>query len=435
MTQIIRCRVENILGAKLIDFAPNGQSVTLGGANGQGKSSAIRALCMALGGREQLPAEPVSAGAEKGSVVVELDEFTVTLEVDKNRKSELVIESKNGARFQRPQSMLDRLFGGLSFNPGAFKSLDKKARLETLRKLVGLDFADLDSEYESLYEQRRDVGRKVSELAARESGRRLHQNIPEEEVSVADLMAKLRIIQAKNRSIEDKKRTVADYAQQVSSIARSSTLLMEQNEELKRTIARNEAKLEAIQMERKRLVAEQDKLIAEVDAALIADNTMDEALSLDKQISEAESINRKVRENADLIALRGELNTRAAEHESLELHLKCITETKSEMLESAKFPVEGLSFNGDGVTYRGIPFEQVSESEQWEISTAIGFALNPKGILFMANSGGLDKTSRQRIRDRAEALGVQLFLEVVDDADDVTVLVEEGLIKEDRLKK
>jgi len=435
MTQIIRCRVENILGAKLIDFAPKGQSVTIGGANGQGKSSAIRALCMALGGRDQLSAEPVSVGAEKGSVVVELDEFTVTLEVDKSRKSELVIESKNGARFQRPQSMLDKLFSGLSFNPGAFKSLDKKARLETLRKLVGLDFSQLDEKYESIYENRRDAGRKVADLQAKVAGRQLHQGVPEEEVSVAELMAQLRTVQAKNRDIDAKKREVADCGQQVAAIARNNTLLMDQIAELERTIARHKAKLDENCEQRKKINAIAEKLQAEIDSSLVTDNTMDKALSLDKQIGEAETINRKVRENADVIALRNELNTRAAEHASLEKQLLSITATKTEMLENAKFPVEALSFNGDGVTYRGIPFEQVSESEQWEISTAIGFALNPKGILFMANSGGLDKTSRQRIRDRAKALGVQLFLEVVDDADDVTVLIEEGTIKENRIAK
>ena len=64
---------------------------------------------------------------------------------------------------------------------------------------------------------------------------------------------------------------------------------------------------------------------------------------------------------------------------------------------------------------------------------AIGFGLNPKGIVFMRNTGGLDKKNREAMRELAKQLGVQLFLEVIDDAEDVQILIEEGKVKEDRL--
>lgn len=77
MTKIIRCKVENILGAEEVEFAPNGKSVTIGGANGQGKSSAIWALAMALGGKKQIPERPVNGDADKEDVEILIEDGRV----------------------------------------------------------------------------------------------------------------------------------------------------------------------------------------------------------------------------------------------------------------------------------------------------------------------------------------------------------------------
>lgn len=91
------------IALKIIE-ALEGQSVTIGGPNRAGKTSAIRGLVAALGGKELLPEDPVRHGAEAGRVVVELPEFVVRLDVEPDRSTRLRVETLDGARFTSPQT-------------------------------------------------------------------------------------------------------------------------------------------------------------------------------------------------------------------------------------------------------------------------------------------------------------------------------------------
>jgi hypothetical protein len=439
MTYIKKCRVENILGVRKVEIAPPTNGVTIGGANGSGKTSAIWGLIMALGGRGQLPPEPVRRGEERGNVIIELDEFNVRLQIDKLRRSQLIVESKDGAQYRRPQEMLDKLFGGLSFDPGAFKEMDPRKRYDCLRELVKLDFSDMDRQYEKAYEGRRDVGRQVKELEGKLAGRKLHEGVPDEEQDSAAMVAEWKELCAKNRAYDERRRNIAaadrecahladENKRHRSEIARITTeieRLTEQAREIQETVGANEELREQLRAQ----AAAEEKVLAESDEV----KSRARAESFHARLGEIDVINRKVRENQEALQLKRDWRKKKDEHEQLEAQLSGIEKAKKNLLAAAPFPVVGLSFAEDGVTYRGIAFEQLSESEQWEISLAIGFALNPKGIMFMRNSGGLDKRTRARLRERAEALGVQLFLEVVDDAEDVQLLIEEGEVKENRL--
>lgn len=415
MTHIVRAKVENIMGAREVEIAPNGQPVTIGGKNGQGKSSTIRALAMALAGRGEIPEMPVTAGAEQGRVTIELDEFNVTLEVGADRKTKLRVEAKDGSRFSSPQTILDRLFGHLSFDPGAFKSMDAKRRAETLRNLVGLDFSQLDFEYQRKYEERRDWNREVKRLEAQFEGAPKHADVGEEEISSQTILAELDKANAIN---SEKERLEA----KVGAVANARGAQIQRVEELAEQLRQAQIRLDE-------LGREYAQVVEAHNAAPIVDTE-----PLKQQLDQLEETNRKARDNRKRREIEAELNQAQARAREADGRIKAIEQEKREKLAAAAFPVPGLSFEDGDVTLGGIPFDQLSESQQWQIATAIAFALNPKGIVFMRQSGGLDKDSREAVRKRAAECGVQLFLEVVDDADDVTVLIEEGTVKANRLE-
>lgn len=419
MTQIVRCKVENILGAKDVEFAPNGNGVTIGGANGQGKSSAIWALVMALGGKGQIPQEPVHKGEEKGSVTIELDKFTVTMEVKANRSSTLTVQSSDGAQYRSPQTMLNALFGGLSFDPGEFMKLDQAKRFKTLIELLKIDPSELEEKERTLREQRRDVGRDVKILEGKISGRSFHKDAPEEELSVSALVQELEEAQAHNRKRFAQEQEVSAQKQEIRNIAEENTRFSQQIAELQQSIKDNEKRREELELESHKLF---DSLQPEIDCD-----------PLHAKIAGAEETNQKVRENAETERIKSELDAKRKEYEGFTSQIEGLEKEKQQLLSGAELPIEGLSLASGAILYNGVPLEQASESEQWEVSTAMGFALNPSGIVFMRNCGGLDRRSRDRVRERAAALGVQLFLEVVDDASDVQLLIEEGHVKENRL--
>lgn len=199
--------------------------------------------------------------------------------------------------------------------------------------------------------------------------------------------------------------------------------LCEHNTELARLeqeIRFNEAALRKLDTELTAILAQPCCLIDQEPVLAQMRNAKAQAQAYDQQQKRRETIE-KYRDAKGLV-------------EAVEKLIKAIREEKAARLAAATFPIEGLGFDDVGVTYNGIPFAQLSESEQWEVSTAISFALNPRGVVFMGNCGGLDKASRERVRQRAAAAGVQLFLEVVDDQQDVQVLIEEGKVTANRLE-
>lgn len=412
MTRIVKCRVENILGVKEVEFEPNGQSVTIGGSNGQGKSSAIWGLVMALGGRHQLPKEPVRQGEEKGSVVVETEKFIVRFDVNADNKTKLVVESADGARYQSPQGLLNECFGRLSFDPGAFRLMDQKKRVETLLDLIGVDLADFDLRENVRTQERREIGRTVKELEAKLDGTMYDPELPTEEVSAAELMKTLDEALEHNAKVD---RHVRDL------------------ESLMSTIGVLEDRIATLEADLKQAIERRDNLNERLKSQSSESPVMMHTDPIRDQIASVDNRNQAIRKNLETKQRMDELADRRAAYAKKTEKLEAIRKERQAALEAAKMPIEGLSFEDGDVTFNGVPFEQISESQQWEVSTAIGFGLNPKGVLFMRNSGGLDKKSRERIRARAADLGVQLFLEVVDDAEDVQLLIEEGFVKENRL--
>jgi DNA repair ATPase RecN len=413
MTHIIQCSVENIGGAELVEFAPHGQTVTIGGPNRAGKSSAINALVAALGGKSLLPADPVRHGAESGTVRIELDQFLVTLEVDADRSSKLKVESKEGARYQSPQAMLDRLFGGLSFNPGAFRSMEDKKRKAVLMQLAKLDLSDLDAAEKAAETDRAYKKKRAAELEAVGKSYPADPQAPAARIDVSALLAEVGKAQQHNAEIEKVIFTHRQLCKQVAEKQEQVAELKERIEELEDYILDAHTRL--------------------ANMVEVANSPLIDLGELQAKISNAELLNRKFDQHqarekiiADWKAIKSQVN-------QAEDQIDAIRQDRANRLAAAPFPIEGLGFSDGDVTFNGIPFAQLSESEQWEVSTAIGFALNPKGILFMSASGGLDAKARDRIRARAAAAGVQLFLEVVDDQKDVQVLIEEGKVKEIRL--
>lgn len=434
MTQILSLSVQNILGAESIEFRPDGQSVTIGGANGEGKSSAIWALVMALGGKGQIPEKPVHDGEEFGMIAIELDKFQVHLRIDADRKQKLIVTSADGAKYQSPQALLDKLFGGLSFDPGAFKEMEPAKRFETLRSLVGLDLSDLKTEYEAVYSERRDVGRTVKELEGKIAGQELFTDAPDAEINVAETFEQIKSALAQVKSFKDIRDCAKSLHNDVLALAEKRTERENKISELNKQIGELQAQVSAISAQITGNQESQRELNSRIDEK--AEAAANELVnSLNTKIQEADSVNKKVRHNAGVKALQSSLGVLNTEQGVRTKKIEDLLRQKVARLAGVKFPIEGLSMDDEKFLYNSIPFDQLSESEQWEVSTAIGFALNPKGIVFMKNCGGLDRKSRDRVRARAAEKGVQLFLEVVDDASDVQIVIAEGKVLENRLEK
>jgi hypothetical protein len=93
-------------------------------------------------------------------------------------------------------------------------------------------------------------------------------------------------------------------------------------------------------------------------------------------------------------------------------------------------PIDGLAIKEDGVTFNGIPFEQLSSSEQLKVSLAIAMANNPAlKVIRILDGSLLDADNMAIIEQMADKEDYQVWIEVVDSSGKVGFYIEEGEVK------
>mgnify|MGYP001003533887 CR=1 FL=1 len=133
--KVQKIRISNILGLETLEFAP-GRVTVISGRNGAGKSSVLEALKYALTGGTDATIK--RKGAEKGEVVIELDEATVTRPTDK--AAEVTVAGVGPIR--RVAEFLRSRIDSLSFNPVQFLLAPKDKRTEWFLEMVPVEVGD-----------------------------------------------------------------------------------------------------------------------------------------------------------------------------------------------------------------------------------------------------------------------------------------------------
>ena len=126
-----------------------------------------------------------------------------------------------------------------------------------------------------------------------------------------------------------------------------------------------------------------------------------------------------------------EVATEAAN--DLQLKIEAARREKVDAMLAAEWPVEGLGFGPDGVTFNDLPFDQCSSAEQLRISTAIGASQNPKlNVMFIRDGSLLDADSLAAVGEIAERYGSQVWIERVGYGEECSVIIEDGTVVEAR---
>lgn len=416
--RITKLEAENILRLKAVRITPNGGPVVLGGKNMAGKSSVLTAIQMAFGGKKNIPDEPVRHGAKKAHVIAETEDYIVTRRFRADGDSELEVKAKDGSKVARPQELLDKMCGALTFDPLAFGRMDPEKQADVLRRLVGLDFTPLEKQRAEAYEQRTEASREARRLQATiDQLPESPDGTPDAEVSIAELAAQLEAKQAANTKNDEQRRELAD--------------LREKAKAAKEKIAKLEAELHAARAEFAALDEQGRAMRSEVDALV------DENLEAVKEaIANAEKTNQQVRAKVKRAELIEAHETQIAESERLTEVINQIDQQKAETLASAKYPVPGLELAESEVRLNGVPFSQASQAERLRASVAIGAATNPELRVMLIREGAfLDEDNMKLLEQVAEEHDIQLWVEMVADRKEVTVVIADGEVAEDRTGK
>lgn len=457
--RVLNYQARNVLRIKDVDFNLEGHNLFLvGGKNAQGKSSAIKALLMALCGRsgmEDYPEVALRAGQDQGWVKVELsgsddlhesEKLTVELFLRRKRNGQVIEEFRildsAGEEAPEPRTLLKRMFEMRGFDPLEFERMDKKSRREKLLKLLGLDFTADKKQHKKLYDERADVNRDGQRLKGRVETMPHYPEAPKESVSVESLMEELEkraAINRDNKKARDDLKTRSDLVQTGEANVRSALDEVEKArgevEKARQSLASAEQSLtkaeqaaagaeEALRAERNRH-DEQKEIVAK-----LVDENVEEVRT---KMRQAEQVNAQVSANKERQAKLAELDSLRADSQRLTDQMKEIEERQAEAIKNAKFPVPGMAFDEEGVLLNDLPFEQASKRERIVASFQVGMALNPELRLLVCQDGGdLDDEAIAALDTMLKEHDFQAIVELVtrseSDRELCQVIVRDGMV-------
>lgn len=416
---------ENVKRLKVVDITPQEDIVTLAGENGEGKTTVLDCIRMALGGKDYVDEQPIRNGEEEARIILDLGNIIVKRRFTKQGQY-ISVETPEGAKFPEPQSKLNDLMGAISFDPLQFTRMKPDEQYRTLRGLVNLDvdIEELDRLNTVDFETRTNVNRKVKELQVQIDSIVLPEGLPVEPVDVTALTQELLQHTAAASAVRDLEggimRITADIADIEAEIALKQS-------ELKDALLKKSNRQEALVTAKTKLPAE--GRIAEIET-LVKNATETNANVMKADEKKGHEAQHQIwsKKSDDLT---GAIDARKAQ--------------KLEAMQGAKMPISGLSFADGIVMYDGgqgpAPFSQASKAQSIRISTAIAMAMNPAvRIILIEDASLLDDASMAVVKDMARKHGFQIWLEQIHSNDPLAIHIvdgsHEGAVKrEDKPKK
>lgn len=429
--KILSLTAENIKKLKAVRIVPTDNVVMVTGKNGAGKSSVLDCILYALGGGKELPEKPIRDGADKGEIVIDLAEITVTRTITQ-KGSYLEIKNKAGFKAPSPQALLDKLFGKVMDPLMFFAEKDQRKLRATLLDILGVNLDDQDRRIAALRDERKLIN-KEKETLAFEAGRLMVQStVSAQEISIAELAAELEQANKHNAGIEEAKEEARkiwyDRQKLDTSILNRQTLIdtaKKEIEKLKADLARLES-LQGTETDgRDKLKEEFDTRKAAIDAMTPADTA-----AITSRMQQAEATNKLIRQNQKRQELLEKAKLADAAYKDKQTAIEKIEAEKVEILKSAKMPVEGLAVTDDGVLFNSNPISQASDGEKLRIGIALSMALNPTiKVLRITDGSLLDSDNLAAISKMVKDNDYQLWIERVSDDDTMGIYIEDGEIK------
>lgn len=433
--RILSLEASNILRltAAAVTVGDGTPIVTVSGQNGQGKSSLLNAIAMAIGGKKLCPPEPLKRGKDRGHVTVDLGAYRVTRKFWRNHAkdgelcSSLEVTSPDGATFKSPQALLDKLVSDLTFDPLAFLDLAPAAQREYVRAFVGLDFTALDADRRTALSHLA-TATSLLKMADRDVEAGDHYpDAPDAPVDVEALLAELADAERLAALAADAERSVEAKRRQYESTTRSLDALVDKIHALEAELDGLRREVRGLEEARTQERIDGTALRVEADAARAA---VPDTAALRARLSDASVLNAQVTANVRHAAV---VATQAQAREDVEAAKRLIAEIdvkKQAALEAAVFPVPGLAFSDEGLTFDGLPFEQASYAQQLRVAVAMGLANNPTlKVLLIKHGNALDSKSLSLLTELAEQAGAQVWIErVAEAADGVAIYIEDGRV-------
>ncbi len=401
MVTISSLEFENIKRIKAVKLEPSPTGLTvIGGRNNQGKTSVIDAIAWAVGGDKYKP----SQAQREGSVIppllhVELSNG-ITVE-RKGKNSSLKVTDPSGNK--GGQQLLNSFIEAFALDLPRFMNSTSKEKADILLKIIGVGdkLHELEQEESQLYSRRHAIGQIADQKTKFAKEMTVYPNVPDEIVSVSELIRQQQEILARNGENQRKRQLKAQYERELEE-ARQAL------DDAKRRFAQAQANAQT--------------------AARSAEDLVDEStVELENNISDIEALNTKIRANLEREKAEEEAKGYADQYAALTENIESVRKQKYDLLNNSDLPLKGLSVADGELTYNEQKWDNMSGSEQLRVSTAIVRKLNPEcGFVLLDKLEQMDNETLREFGEWLESEGLQAIATRVSSGDECSVIIEDG---------
>lgn len=402
--------LENVKRIKAVKLEPAATGLTIiGGDNNQGKTSILDAIAWALGGNKFKPSVPAREGALVPPYIhIELDNGIVVERTGKNSALKVTDTKGNKAG----QTLLNEFVSQLALDLPAFLRANDKEKADTLLQIIGVkdQLTKLEEQEKRLYYQRTEVGRIRDTKQKAAANMEEYPGAPAEPVSAVKLIQEQQDILARNGENQRKRMQVSQMESEQAALAGQIEIL--QN------------RLNDLQERKKKLDAD-----IETGHKTVAQLKDESTAEIEKSLADIEATNTQVRKNQEKAAAEDEAQAYAEQYDDLTNQVEQVRQEKRDLLKGAHLPLPELSVDDGKLTYKDVPWDGMSGSDQLKVATAIVRRLNPKcGFVLMDKLEQMDLTTLKDFGAWLEQEGLQVIATRVATGDECSVIIEDGMV-------
>jgi len=426
--KILKFSASNIKGIKVVEISPTGDVVTISGKNGAGKSTVLTAILNTLT-KGKLP---IRNGAKRAEVEINLGEYIVT-RIITDKTDRLVVRNKEGAEYPTPKAFLSKFVGPLSIDPLAFVRLTDREQVDFLFGLIpGLEeeLEKCDLNIHNFKLERTKINVETDRLKHEVNGLSpFIEELPENEVSVTELVKDMQNAQETNSKVEGFKTAIEAQKEQVSKDKSSLSTAGAELSEVESQLANIQKKIKTFQA----IVIDGEQTVQSNEETFKQMKKVDVS-EYQKRIETAEEMNKDVRHNKALKDSETKLEASKAKYQEQGKLLEQAQQDKSEVLASHKMPIDGLTVVDGEVTYKGVSVSQLSTAEKIRVGSSIAISQNPKAKIILADDVSLLDPENLEVL-HSTCAGFQLWQVVNDTSGNKGFYIEEGELKPEEKKE
>jgi len=368
--RILRFEIKNDKAVESFVHDANGEHVEIAGATATGKTTAASALWDIA---NKSP-DCLRHGERKGYITLHLGDgkpdLIATREFTK-KTSTVRIERADGKSVSAAE--FKAMISHLSENPHRIMDMKPTERVQTL--LAAAELGDVN-----LY----DMDVKIAEAERRrlEAKRRADDFVPGKEPEKAEAVD----VSAISKELE----AVRDHNADVDGLVRKRSELADRGQALK---------LDIDELKRDLGVAE-DALSDMREAYKVADKAVgtmkkEDTGRLQAQLASATEVNAKAAKHEQWEERRKQHITLMSKRDDADEMVRDLREQKAELLDNAKWPLDGLSIEDGNVLYKGALIENLGHSEGMLVCAALAIKDIEAHALHCVRMDGVESMSKE----------------------------------------